>query len=389
MQTGESESGTETIVQDTSPVDSEIDTDIEALDDNKNETAHETVLRAYDALKNTDSTDENNDSTKEPAGNTNQDKEKPKQENQTPHQIAEEIRPPDRLNAKQKEAFNKAPPEVKTAIKQMFKDYQSQFTSANMQIQRAAKESQGVSEIIRSKIPEWRLQGYTAPQVVEELIAGHELLVQNPEKAILFLAHQQKVDLKKLAGFGSGQEQEGAAPSGDITNHPQYKALEAKIDGLTSRLDPIQNHFKGYQDTQVQQSGEKIANEIRQLQNQQDATGKYFYPELHDSGFIAGLKTWLLRSREDFPNDSWGDLTRRAIAAHRAIPSNNSFENLPGTAAQLPNPDRQNEVARAKAANVSTRGRGSALGSGLAMPEKIPDSVKDTVLMAHRMLANR
>ena len=324
----------------------------------ENETPRETVEREYGLLKKKNSGDA--DSQASPA--TKRGKTKGDVGVQQPL-FKEPMAPPAMLSAAHKEAFSKLPPDLQKATSDVITRYQGAMTKATTEARRAQKDAEHIVETVRPYLlshPELQAEGFTEAKIVSGLLAAHQRLT-NPESALQAYAElgmQIGIDQDKISeilSIGSGRGGVG----GDISQHPQFMALQKKLDSVTSYLD-------GTRQQQVQSVASRAVSEMEEARNQRDQSGRYLYPELHDVNFLERTKSLVPALAKNFPELDHGALLVRA---------RNILVGQNGGLAQVNQPrlpqQSQTRVSPTDA-DVSVRGKSAPVVSG--QMDDIPES---------------
>jgi hypothetical protein len=326
----------------------EIDQDDAASED---ETARETVERQYEILKEKNS--RNEDAQKEPA--TKRGKAKSGVGEQQPL-FNEPIPAPAMLKAVHKEAFNKLPPDLQRPISDLITNYQGAMTRATTEARRAQKDAEHIIETVRPYLlshPELQAEGFTEAKIVSGLLAAHQRLT-NPETAIQAYAElgmQIGLDEDKVSEI-LGLKGGGAGSGVDISKHPDFIALQNKLNSVTSYLD-------GTRQQQVQSVASRAVASMEEARNQTDASGRYLYPELHDVDFLERTKSLVPALAKNFPELDDGALL---VKARNILVGQDN-----GSLAQVNQPrlpQQSQPRVSPSAANVSVRGKSAPIVSG-------------------------
>lgn len=286
----------------------------------------------------------------------------------TPEQ--EDIRPPERFSASHKEVFNKAPRELKEAINKMVHDHQAEFTRGQQQLSQAFMEVRSIHEAVQPYIAKWGERGFTAPAAIAALAAAQEKLT-DPKTSLetyIKLGEDLGHDVSALReGLGEGQ----SPKMGDISQHPQFLALQ-------SQLNEVKSLTNSWQEQQSEAAVSRITAEMAAVREEKDAYGRYKYPELHDDAFLDQVKPLVSALVGTSPGVGYGEALKRAYY---------SVKGYPGDSAQPIQTKLPNEN-RAITANVSVRGKSAPGTNGMTVPEaaKIPRSAADTVRMVYEQL---
>lgn len=270
------------------------------------------------------------------------------------------IAPPARMTAADKELFEKLPYELQRSMAKSYQDLQSMATKATMAARAAQKEAAHVVETVRPYLlahPELQAEGFTESKLVASLLAAHQRLT-NPETAIQAYAElgmQLGLDSDKLSDLLGDAGKPRNAASVDISQHPQFVALQNELKRVSSVVGGAQ---KQYEERAV---GEAL-KEVQALQNEKDQFGRFRYPKLHDAEFLERTKPLVSALAKSLPDLSYGEILRRA---HDSLEG--SASPAQANQSRLAN---QRQLAAPQAAGVSVRGKSAPSSAGLM--EEIP-----------------
>lgn len=342
-------------VQEEAEVLSTLEPEAPEIDDGpKEETARQTVERVLKAAEK-EAEEAETDEDKTAVEKSQVAPKKPEKAKKAPRpEPAAEIRAPNRFKVEHKEVFNKLPPELKRALSDMVRDHEGSYTRAMQTAAAKEKEAAHVIEAVRPYLlahPELQDAGYTESRIVSSLIAAHQRLT-NPKtakQAYYELGKQIGIPDATLQGIVAGQAQEPP----DITQHPQFRALQQELNQVKSTIgNSQQQQFNATVDT--------IVSEIEAVREETDANGRYLYPRLHDAEFLESAKPLVSALRKARPQLSYGAAFKEA---HQILNGGHSSQPIQ---ARLP-AKQTNEQARAAA--VSVRGR-----SAVAAPSQLDSS---------------
>lgn len=286
-----------------------------------------------------------------------------------------EMFPPERLRAAEKELFNQLPMPLKKAWHRAIKDLESVTTRSALEHSKATGEARGVIEAVQPFAVGWAERGFTVPAAVAALAAANEKLLneETREQTFLSLGKDLGIDWGRMAAIASGAAPAAAPQS--LSSHPEISALREELNALKSEREQIRSK-------QLSETVQSIAAEMAAVRDETDATGHYLYPEMHDDGFFERVKPLVSALRGNTPGLSYGDALKRAYSALTGKhPGASTQVNQPS----LPPQDTQTQ-SRALSAAVSVRGRIAPQVSGMTMPDKIPDSVRETTKLALEQL---
>jgi len=341
-------------------------TETETNEEPKDESVRETVARALETEK----------AKSAPTGDEDPQGEAPKPSAAAPEKQVkktkkapetEDSRPPERFNAKQKEIFNSAPPEIKHALSAMVLDQEREFTKAMQEARKYEAHNKGIVEAVQPYVDDWAERGFTVPQALAALAAANKKLL-DPKTRV---AAYRKLGAEM--GITSADTPEGEAVPAempDIENHPVVKTLLTELSELKSERDRERSEKQNA-------TVSSIVTELATVRDEKDASGRYRYPKLHDDGFLDQVKPLVSALKGAIPGISYGEALKRAYASYEGEPQGNSVQ--PNQARLPVNNSTQN---RALQAAVSVRGRAAPSTNGTSLPDVIPDSVRETVKMA-------
>jgi hypothetical protein len=278
--------------------------------------------------------------------------------------------PPVRLNAEQKELFNALPPKLKVGVARMFLDHEQKFTRGQQDLARALEEHRSIGDVAQQFAAEWGEMGFSVPQAIAQLAATQRKLT-NPNTSL-----DTFIKLGADLGFDVSHLKDDSAPgqgSGDISTHPQFKALQEKLGGLQSTID-------NWQGQQTEAVVTQIVEDMSTVRDEKDQFGRYRYPRMHEEGYLEALKPLVSVIARTIPGISYGEALRRAYITTEG---GNSSDAASGQPAKFPDTNQ-----RAVQAAVSVRGRSAPGANGFSIPKasEIPDSPRDTVQMVYEQL---
>ncbi len=276
----------------------------------------------------------------------------------------EDIPPPARFSAAEKEEFARLKMPQKRAIARMVENHEAAFTRAQQQYAKAANEARSVMEAVQPYVTKWGQRGFTVPAAIAALAAAQERLT-DPNTAYdawLQLGQEIGVDISSLQKQGQGSAQGSQLP--DISRHPQFLALQQQLQGVQS--------FQ--QQLQAQQQGARVSSIVEELsavREEKDAYGRYLFPKLHDADFLDSVKPLVEAIAGNVPGISYAEALKRA---YYTIEGNSGNQQQP---ARLPAQGRT-----APTGAISVRGRSAPVqttGPTEIPPEAIQGSARDTV----------
>ena len=346
----------------------------------KDESPRETVSRVLREAQEKDSGGEGSEpqEAETPAGaklvKPSQSNLKPKGQ-QKPESF--QIPPPARLKAAEKEVFNSMPDPLKRAAHAMFKNQEATFTRAMQQVQAEAKEVTHMREAVRPYLlshPELAEQGFTESRFISALVSAHQKLT-NPKtakEAWLELAPQVGIDADTIKQLREGV----GTPQTDITAHPQFVALQQKLNSIESKQQSVESEKHNA-------AVSRVLSEMEATRDEKDSAGRYLYPELHEEAFLDAAKPLVSALVRAIPNLSYGEALKRAYFTLKGQSGNSNQVNQ----ARFSN-QNTNNLARAQQAAVSVRGRSapSVPGNLNTIPPEALRTPKETVAWALQQL---
>lgn len=266
-------------------------------------------------------------------------------ETQLPEPEAEDpadFEPPSRLSAKERQLFNKMPKQLRPAVARMFKDVQAQQTKWNQEYSRATNDAKHILETVRPYYvsnPAYAEAGITEAGFISALVAAHQRLTdpKTDRQTIEKLAKDRGYQIKFVGE--DGQEVSGTTSAQqDITQHPQFKALQQQQNQL---LQIVQGE-------RTQKVTEPIIAEWRQIADQKDSSGRWVHPEMQQNEFWVQARPLISHLAQTGLSYS--------EALKRAYYSLTGKQPLTQNQATRP-PAASNTQSRAVSAAVSVRGR--------------------------------
>jgi len=330
---------------------------------NKDESPRETAKREFEKLQKED----------KPSEEKIQPEKKAKQE-QDP-----ELLPPARLKPQEAKLFNNLPAGLKRAFNRTIKDVEGGGSRA---IEQAAREKQEITSLAKPLINE---HFPTEKHVFESLIRAQEKLTNPQTSRAEYI--KLGVNLGHIEEEAAAEALQGLQQTGnfDIAQHPEFRALQEKLNSVTSTIEQ----------SQTDREAEPIVNQMRSVQQEIDpASGNYRYPELQDGDYLLSLKTRVSSLRDSDPSLSWGDALRQATEEKRqalwggSIPQSTPVQTRPLTA-------NNNQIQqRAAQAAVTVRGKSSPASVGALNFNPPPEALRSndpraTAKWAYEQLKNR
>lgn len=351
------------------------ETTTEAPEGPADESIRETVARALEAEKAKLTGDEGAPTPEQAQKPELQVEKAPKKKKDGP--FDPEMFPPERLRAGEKELFNKLPLPLKKAWHRAIKDLEAVTTRDAQRYSQAIAESRGIMEAVQPFATSWASKGFTVPQAVVSLAAAQEKLINESTRmdAYMALGRDLGIDFEQAAAISRGE-----APEGPVTRKmtleqdPSYISLRDEVNALKLEREQARSQ-------QLESTVQTIVAELASVRDEKDSFGRYRYPEMHEEGFFEKVKPLVSALRGTVPGLSHGDALRRAYSMMTG-----KSEGASAQVNQSSLPPQGNTNERALAAAVSVRGRTAPQINGTLMPDKIPDSVRETTRMALEQL---
>jgi hypothetical protein len=291
-----------------------------------------------------------------------QDEEQKKEDKSSVEKIEdpyqEELFAPESFKPHEKEAFNKAPPELKRALHRTEKARQAHFTKTQQNYQSAIKQAGGIIEAVRPYVDDWNTRGISPVQAIAALAAANKRL-QDPNtrrSAMIELLADLEIDPSELTQDSNASN----ASNSTIQSHPYVKNLEAKINDLQTKFEPLYNQIQSEAELRIKRASDLALQELESVMYEKDAQGNWAYPKLHDPVFLEQWKPLvpaLARTTENY-----ADAARKAYGI---------LTDSGGQNGQTKLPPANNVNTRAMSAAVSVRGKSAPVTA--ARPQKESD----------------
>ena len=281
-----------------------------------------------------------------------------KEEDETPPPA---IEPPARFPVEKKEWFNKQPREVQEEVTKGWNEIEAHTTKLWQELNRKSSRYSQLEQVVNHYMPGWNLKGITDVQAIAELCAAQDVLIKDPEAGAELLLKKIGITPEQLIARRSGTN----GHSQQYQQQPQQNLLTAEqVEEIIERKN---------QQSQQHYAINSAANEIEMVRRETEADGRYRYPELWDAQYLQRVKPLVEVTRKTQPNVSWAEATKRAVQTLRIhegkVGSPSSYD---------PRLSQDQEIAKAKAASVSIRGRGNPSIPSITQG-KPGESVEDSV----------
>jgi len=324
------------------------------------ETARESAQKAFNKLR-ADKSDNGDQNTTDPKS--------PEVAKRGPGRPRKEapLEAPARLEAAEKEAFKTYPPEMQKAIHRTIQQMERKFTETQTEYQRGIQETASIREALMPVAQDWGARGITASQGIAMLCSAQARLT-NPEtstETFIKIGKDLGIDFDDLADIVRGEKVIGDRGN-DISQHPQFQALQAELNDVRSYQQQLQQR-------DLEGAVAPIVSEMEAVRQEVDASGAYRYPELHDEAFLDSVKPLVFELVKAVPGLGDGEALLRAY--HTVKGTTGNFN--PPSSTRLP-AQQQTIQQRAASAAVTVRGRTAPItGSGGMVGDIPPEALKD------------
>lgn len=259
-------------------VDNEEDGD-EIISEILHETVEQTAERSRkEAVEGKEPTQERG----EDSGNQRQGNKGPElnaKSNGTPQPQAQNagvIQPPQRFRAEAKEAWKNAPRVLQEEYQKAIHDLQAGQTQRLREIHNIRQQAETVVSAISPWAKDWATKGISASQGVALLAETHAAMVDNPAKELARLAQDNRVSAEQIQAYmegrGGDEGNSGTGYGADISNHPQFVALQSKVNQ--------------WENSQRQQTIAVETDKVRALRDEVDGNGNRPYAEILNPAFL-------------------------------------------------------------------------------------------------------
>lgn len=298
---------------------------------------------------------------------------RPKKEKQTVQAATEpetqdedpDLAPHEGLSPKEKALFKKiSDAEVKRGVTRILKHYQGAMTRSTQEAHAIKNEASAILETVKPYVDQFTERNLSISQGLGQLLVANKRLINldDPDgqlKEAARIIQGCQIDPDALYSVLKGQKPAAATASADIENHPYVKKLEAEINSLQERIEPVYNNHQAV----AQNATESIFRELEGVQLETTEDGDYVRPELaQDAEFLECWKPLVSRFVKT-DKLSWADAGKKAYAVLKG----ESFSK--SVTAKLPAKNNQN---RSVSAAVSVRGRTAPITNTRIDDDEIP-----------------
>lgn len=383
----------------------EVDTveEVEAIEEPESLSIRETIEKAYEETESQEDDDLQGDEGEKPQTQNAKEQErdpqtgkfKPKQERKgkqgakkktvegadldAPNvKESEKLEPPTSWKVDKKEWFNKQPREVQEEVSRRWKEIEGHTTKVWQDLQREKTRHAEVNQVVDQYMPKLGMKGVSPGAAVRQLFAAHEYLMRSPVEALGDLVTDLNVDVGQLAEYlQSGKvqpKQNGSQQNQGLTITPE--TLQTQIQ------QGVQSTLQAQIAQQQQQAG---AQQILAVKNQVDANGSYLYPELHDDNYLMTRVKPLVESLgKSQPTLPVSEMVKRAVHTLRVM--DGKANGTPSPNGQRLQTNNSNDIAKARAASVSVKGRGKPGIPNISTQPRPGESVRETIERAYSSL---
>lgn len=291
--------------------------------------------------------------------------------------IDPELLPPERFDAKAKQAFMNSPKGVRRALNRAVRDLEGMATRTNQEAHSVLREWAPLREAIQPFASKWAEMGVGIVPGVLQLAAVQQKLTdpneQVREAEYLKLAERSRIDIVKLAQLEQQRRGIPLAEDGGINTHPAFQQqgvnspLLSKVQALESQLEQLS----------LEREVAPIVSEMEAVRNEKDpTTGNWKYPALQNETFLNSVKPRVSELVGTSPGLSYGQALRQA---HDEMISNLLGDSYRASPNRLP--ASTNTQNRALGAGFSVRGRPapSLSPSELEIPDAVGKDAKSSL----------
>lgn len=277
---------------------------------------------------------------------------------------------PARFPVELKETFNKMSADVQKETVDFWGKIEERFTKGSQDIARYRQRYGELEKVIGHYVPQWNLSGMSDVQAVAELCATQDLIMKDPIAGVFTLMAKTGITPQMLHDY----QQSGGKGITPAQNGNAQKNIGLTREDVFSLMQEFQ------QGNQAATANQQAANEILELRKEISGDGRYLWPELWDDNQLSRVKPLVADFRKTQPNISWAEASKKAVQAIRYL------DGKIGSPSPLdPRLNREQEIAKAKAASVSVRGRGG-VNVPSAFSAKQGEKVEDSVRAAYQSL---
>lgn len=284
--------------------------------------------------------------------------------------IDPELLPPDRFDARAKQAFMNAPKGVRRALNRAVRDLEGMATRTNQEAHQVLREWAPLREAIAPFASKWAEMGVGVVPGVLQLAAVQQKLTdpneQVREAEYLKLAQRSRIDIVKLAKLEQQRRGIPLAEDGGINTHPAFQQQDVN----SPLLQEVQSLKSQLEQLSLEREVAPIVAEMEAVRNEKDPTsGNWKYPALQNETFLNSVKPRVSELVGTSPGLSYGQALRQA---HDEMIQSLLGDSYRASPSRLP-ASTNTHTNRALGAGFSVRGRPApSLRSSEA---EIPDAI--------------
>lgn len=188
-------------------------------------------------------------------------------EAQPPQPQAEKIKPPGRLNEKERQAFEALDPQSQKVVGEAFRNMQAQYTRTTQELKGYKQRFDNLEEILAPRRQGFAMQGLDDVRVVSQLFALSDFADKNPQQFIQWFAQQR----------GLTPEQIAPQPQPHYVD-PELAKRDKEITQLRNELGQFQTKFQSREQQETVARARALESHIQTFRNQTGPDGKPLHP---------------------------------------------------------------------------------------------------------------
>lgn len=288
----------------------------------------------------------------------------------TPAPVEPPLSAPQSWKIEEKDWFNKQPREAQQAILRREAERDAYFTKTSQELQRERQKFGECNQLLEQAALEWGHNGITPASGLSQLLAMQKLLATDTKQGLAKIMQLNNVTIHDLADY----VQQGGQQS--------YQPQPQQQQNIPLTPDAIRQMILETQQQQAEQAYlQQAAADVESMALENGPTGQPVWPELRQPMQVERVKSLVKDLVErTHPGISIVEATKRAIFTIRTL--DGTLNGSPAAAISPRLPTQANDLARAKGAAVSVRGRGNASVSNTyqAKPgERVEDTIRATL----------
>jgi hypothetical protein len=321
------------------------------------------VREAYEELKNGAEPSESEPRTEKKADSSPKD-------DQEAGDVVEDTPPPATWKADAKEWFNQQSPVAKRELARRVTQIERDANELMREYAGYRKEYEELNQALSPYETAWQARGMSKAQAVQQLLAMDKYLNDDLAKGLDLLARSRGTTLQDVAYALENGEQVQPPQLGQPQND-NLQALQQQVQFLLDR-----DRYSTMAEDSRQAESELA--ELHAVRDEQDGTGRYIRPEMHDDDFVRERLGPLYQSLRQQPQNQGRSATELVKLAYQAVTGSNPVAQQP----QAPAAQTQSSVNRDALSSV----RGSPVATPKATLEDVPDNVEDSMRQIAREL---